>query len=66
MNTCDTCKHWTEYRPKIGMDGVRYCAVITESYNWAPPPENGANLTRYEDEQLVTGPKFGCVLWEKP
>ena len=70
MNTCDTCKWWKPPEgdseklicPKIGECGnqkfLKYLGDTMEDEMWAGESPSYAN-------QPLTGPKFGCIQWEK-
>jgi hypothetical protein len=78
MNTCDTCQHWQPSRlvnswargenrfsdsktcnaPQID----KTCHISVERDR---PPDGCNVIVEYDEEWgILTGPKFGCVLWE--
>lgn len=77
MSTCGTCKHW---KPPLERTGFRQvytheaditygeCGLITLAFEYedAPDPlplavtKDGSDFAA----DLLTQPKFGCVLWE--
>lgn len=70
MNTCDTCKWWTNARdPRSKFNKVcKNQAVIDSSDYRMKDDEAGIEQDETEDDtpavNFFTGPSFGCVKWE--
>lgn len=69
MNTCDSCKWWIRDETEQFERGWEYIAnygVCDALMNPGPTPTPTASFLQggYDDADLRTGPKFGCVKWE--
>jgi hypothetical protein len=74
VNTCDKCKYWSA--PKVPYSRQIFngeCAhskfVYSSIYKGieTETPEDGLMYWDYDDysASFYTGPKFGCIHWEK-
>jgi hypothetical protein len=55
MNTCDTCKHWTN-----GECSNRKLGLFSSDTDGLAAYDSDENIAC----TIETGPKFGCIHWE--
>lgn len=71
MNTCESCRHWTEserenYEPEGLRQGKCNCEAFVYTGDCGYTPINGLGYWDYEGylAYFSTGPAFGCIHWE--
>jgi len=66
MNTCKTCKWWSEANKELWRGDGGDCACEKFVYEGPLEPDG---LTYWDaenyDASFRTGPDFGCIHWEK-
>lgn len=75
MNTCKTCQHWTlnknsaRYFRLKESDRLHFCNAPDIQYGYhirdSDIPSNGVLIEDDEGWGMLTGPDFGCVLYEE-
>jgi len=70
MDTCDTCKWWGKVRWMRFLRGSQraceHIATSGEMPDGLKPDQMVSPIhDNYYGSELFTGPKFGCIHWEK-
>lgn len=70
MNTCDTCINWDKSAPHDGIHGLAICdrdrkIAPGEILDMAENEWDVVNGEPYNAGVIATGPKFGCIHWQR-
>lgn len=58
---CNTCEHWDSSGDELE-PGDGYCDLLSK---YESPVYGLADNNMIASDVIVTGPEFGCILWEK-
>jgi len=65
MGNCKDCKHWM-WHLELPSESARTCSApkMLKGYDARSAPSDGARVENDERWGILTGPDFGCVLFE--